>query len=243
MESDFFMHRIKKNIYGSDSGFTLIELLVAIAAFSILSVGIVMIFDSFQRGYTTQQITSDTIQKARGALSYMSMDIKAAGLDPVGSVKPTGGALEGDVSNFTIRTATDKTLTFDMDIPDAAGDFNGTLEIAAERITYRFDNNRLMKFVGNPPAIGVTPVANEVIPEVDSAASSFQYFMADGADVGSDEDPVPLVGGAVAAANIERIRSIGITLVVSENAGRDGLVTRTFTSRVLCKNHVLNSLR
>ncbi|WP_027358298.1 PulJ/GspJ family protein [Desulforegula conservatrix] len=197
------------------NGFTLIELLVAIAIFSIISVGMVTIFDSLQRGYTTQQVTSDVIQKARSALSFMMEEIKYAGLDP----KESG--------NFNVVTATDKIFTYEFDTRDETTDFNGTRDdsdVRPERKTFRF-NNGILEYVDN---LGLTKQANPetLVPET-GPDSVFQYLNSEG----------------LPTTNINDIRAVRVILTVRELSGRSGTVSRTLESMVLCRNLLFNSQR
>lgn len=208
------------------SGFSLIELLIALAIFSILSVIIVTFFNSFTRGHTEQMATSDSLQKARGALNYMVEEIKLAGLDPEES------------GNFNIISASATTLTFDFDTPDpnpaVSPRFDGVVNLnsgnQAERVTYRFANNRLERLENqgltttpNPPST----VPEVLVPEIDPANSGFVYL---------DENNAP-------TAVLDNIRIIDLNVAVQEDSGYGNKASRMFTARILGKNLIFNGQR
>lgn len=218
----FIRDRIKViNKNQGNTGFTLIELLIAMAVFAIISVVIVTVFDRFLRGYTTQQVTSDVIQKARGALVMMTADIKLAGLDP----RETG--------NFSIVTADPTLFTYDFDTQQA-GVFNGVRDTSTttpERRSYRFLNGKLEQL--DNLGLVSAPQTDTLIPEIDTANCRFEYLKADRS----------IIAAPVAAASLPDIVFVRVVLAVKERAGRDGYVTRTMDSLVLCRNMQFNAQR
>lgn len=225
-------------------GFTLIELLIAIAIFTVVSVLIASFFVSLQQGYTTQHVTTDVLEKARAAMMVMSSDIKHAGLDPKGTKAPTTEiAIEGSDSNFKIVSAESKTITFDMDSDDG-GAFNGTLELSRERIAYRFDNNRLLRFVGTPPDAGINPPNDNIlVSSINSAASTFQYFVPDDGDITDADSEEDELSQPISPVDALRISSVRIYLVVMDEAGRSSKISRTLTNRIRLKNILFNAQR
>lgn len=230
----------KKNYSKSENGFSLIEILVALAVFSIITAIITVFFDRFQRGATTQQVTLDVMQKARTVLMFMSEDIKMAGLDPAES---------GNFNLVTVVNAapalTDKVLTFDFDTPDPDptvmprfdGDLNTNPANAAERITYTFTAGGVLQRTLNLGLVtSPTPVPEILLTDVDFANSGFTYLDRNGNEVADgDSNGVPDSPGDV--------RSVVVTLTVRQNAGRDGEISRTFSSRIFCKNLIFNAQR
>jgi prepilin-type N-terminal cleavage/methylation domain-containing protein len=59
-------------------------------------------------------------------------------------------------------------------------------------------------------------------------AIQFRYF--------DDADPPQEIAAPVSGADLERIRSVGISLTLQRPAGRDEPVTRTYTTQVQCRN-------
>lgn len=200
-------------------GFTLLEILIAMGVFAIISLIIVTFFDSFMRGSTSNQVTSDVLQKARSSIDLMNEDIKLAGLDPEGS------------KAFNLITVNATTFTFDFDAPDASSKFDGTLNTnpvnAPERLTYRFLNGNLERVTNLNLITTPAPVPEIVVSGVNMANSRFEYLDESGA----------------ATAVLNDIRLIRIVLSISGAAGRGSAVTRNLTSTVRCPNLYYNSQR
>lgn len=213
-----------KKLIDKQNGLTLVELLIAIAVFSIVSVMIMAIFFSFQRGYTVQQVTTDVVQKARGALIFMSADIKMAGLDPK------------ETKNFSIVTAESNLFTFEFDTPDpnANNEFDGVRLVQTdrpERRTYRFQNGRLEQI--DNFLLVASPTVETLIPSIDQANCRFEYLRADRTVI-----PVP-----VASGSLTDIVFVRVVLTVREPSGMGSTVSRTMDSLVLCRNMQFNAQR
>lgn len=214
------------------SGFSLLELCLALALFSVFIVAITGFFTTFQRRTATQQVVSDVVQQIRSALVFMAEDIKLAGADP------------SESKRFNVVTATDTEFTFDFDTPDpdpsAVPRFDGLLNTnplnAAERVTYRFLNGNLQKILNLGLITSPAPEVENILQSVDFANSRFQYF---------DEDTniIPDANGDGAVDKPEDIRSVQIDLTVKEKSGRDAPVSKSFTSRVMCRNLTFNAQR
>lgn len=120
-----------------------------------------------------------------------------------------------EAAGIGIATATSTTIRFTAD-----RDMNGSIDAGnSEDITYFYDTaiNRLDQFLDG---------ANRQ-PFIDNVSSmTFIYLDADGNDLG---DPV-------AAADLDDIRTILISLTVQEPAGRQGLIARTYSTRFRCRN-------
>lgn len=120
-----------------------------------------------------------------------------------------------EAAGIGIATATSTTIRFTAD-----RDMNGSIDAGnSEDITYLYDTaiNRLDQFLDG---------ANRQ-PFIDNVSSmTFIYLDADGNDLG---DPV-------AAADLDDIRTILISLTVQEPAGRQGLIARTYSTRFRCRN-------
>ena len=120
-----------------------------------------------------------------------------------------------EATGFGIATATSTSIRFTAD-----RNMNGTLDAGnSEDITYLYDTavNRLDQDLDG---------ANRA-PFIDNVSSmTFIYLDADGNDLG---DPV-------AAADLDDIRTILISMTVQEPAGRQGLIARTYSTRFRCRN-------
>lgn len=200
-------------------GLTLVEILIAIGVLSIVSLIIMTFFDSFMRGSTTNQVTSDVLQKARSVIDLMNEEIRIAGLDPRGE------------KAFNIVTATSTTFTFDFDTPDASGVFDGMLNTnssnPSERTTFRFLNGNLERVANLGLIATPTPVPENLVTGVNMANSRFEYL---------DED------GSITTV-LNNIRTIRIVLALTSPAGRGSSVSRTLTTTVRCPNLFYNAQR
>lgn len=229
MGNEFFMPAgtVKRSKVSEEKGFTLVEILIAMAVFGIVSAMVVTVFDSFQKGYTSQQVTSDALQKARSALSYMTSEIKIAGLDPSASGK------------FKVRTASLTEFTYDFDTDPFDGAVNTVAANASERKTFIFQNNKLQiienKVVSGAPSAGSAKTAEDLLSNINMNAtatspSRFEYL-------DRNDKPIPApVSSGVASESLPEICSVRIFLSVKEPAGRSGDITKNLDTTVLCRN-------
>lgn len=74
------MANSKFNIKNSN-GFTLIEILIALAISSIVMIALYQIFNSQQKNYLVQEEVAHIQQNARGAMLFLTNDIRMAGYD------------------------------------------------------------------------------------------------------------------------------------------------------------------
>lgn len=190
-----------------NKGFTLIELLVALAVSTIALTAVISVYTGLTRSYTTQNVAADMQQVVRAGIDFMVEDIIVAGLNP------------NNAAGIGIAVANSSYLRFTAD-----RNMNGTLDSAnSEEITYTYitASNRLDQCLDE--TIGVA----DCQPFIDNVtALTFSYL--DG--VGND------LGDPVAAANLDNIRTIVISLTVQEAAGREGLIARTYSTSFRCRN-------
>lgn len=224
MEQEISFFCRKKLRMSGDKGLSLIELMIAMAVVSIVSLVVMMVYNSFLTGYTNQQVTSDALQKVRSALSYMASEIKHAGLDPA------------DTKKFKVRTAESLRFTYDFDTDPFDGDINSDNTKPSERKTFQFAGGKLQVVenmtVAGAPSVGTQKSAEDLLPSVDMNAtvtspSRFEYL---------DNDNNPITPLPVAPERIPEICSVRIFLAVKEIAGRSGYVTRAADTTVLCRN-------
>ncbi len=193
---------------GGSEGFTLMELVIVLAISSILMAAVMSTMATLQRSFTTQDVAADTQQDVRMAMVLMTRDIKQAGLDPLTSA---GSGFERADSSY-IRVTSDR-------IPTGGIEANGTIDDTNfERVSYFRDPGtnelRIRLYEGSVVSETTQTLADNI------TNLQFTYFDADG----------------VVTADMPDIRSVGILLTASAPAGRDGLVTRTYTTRVRCRN-------
>ncbi len=188
-------------------GFTLVELLVAMSVGAIVLTAIYSVYGGLTRSYTAQNVAADMQQVVRAGIDFMVEDMITAGLNP------------GNAAGIGIATATSTSIRFSAD-----RNMNGTLDPAnSEEITYSYisASNRIDQCLDE--TIGTA----DCQPFIDNVtALTFNYLDGAGNDLG---DPV-------AAADLNDIRTIVISMTVQEPAGRQGLIARTYSTRFRCRN-------
>lgn len=217
-------------IAGNRKGFTLVDILVGLAMASVLMVAMVSLFTTLGRSYTTQNVAADVQQLTRAGMELMIQEIRMAGFDP------GGAAAAAIVSNFdntagfhidhdgkVAPTDADNiafTLDQDMDGRIDHCTTGGTAECPAaddnienELIAYRINNRTLEKYRGGSAVW-------EDLSEDNVSDLSFTYYDDTGAVTTAAED----------------IRTVEISMTVQLPAGRGGTVSRTYSTRVRCRN-------
>ena len=189
-----------------ESGFTLIEMLMAIAIVSILFGTVYGTFTNLNRSYTAETVKAGVQQKTRIGVEFMVRDIRLAGLDPLGS------ASAGFIS------ATQNSIQFTADM-NYDGDLNDPFEI----ITYALNGSELEQTTAD---LGTETLMDRV------ADLNFSYLDADENDLMNHAMSPP----QVPANELADIRTVVISLTTQRPAGKDGPVSRTYSTRVRCRN-------
>ncbi len=191
------------------SGFTLIELLVAIAMVAIVLAAIVGMFERLSRSYTTQNALADLQQGVRSTLDVMADDIRMAGYDP----------LETGLFGIEIAEVFRLRLTADRDKDSLIN----TTPAGQEVITYQYSpGNRSVKKLwceGRPLQDSETLLGGTDNP-INVISLSFNYL--DG------NDTTTTIRSAISA--------IEVTLTAEAPAGRNGMVRRTYKTRIEGRN-------
>jgi prepilin-type N-terminal cleavage/methylation domain-containing protein len=94
-----------RSLFLSNSGFTMIEILIAMAISTIVLTAVIEMYLGLTSSYTTESARAGAQQDLRDGMAIIVQDIRHAGLDPLGTA---GGG-------FTINTASDITITADLD--------------------------------------------------------------------------------------------------------------------------------
>ena len=116
-----------------------------------------------------------------------------------------------ETAGVGFQEATTSKLQFTAD-----RNMDGDTDDDFENITYELADNQLKQ---------TDHLGNQVLLDnLDEAQSEFVYLDIDGNDLGS---PV---------GDLAEIRTVAITLSVREPAGRGGLLVRTYTTRIRCRN-------
>lgn len=121
------------------------------------------------------------------------------------------GINPNDIANVGFQEASSGRVRFTAD-----RDMDGDTDDAFEDITYEIGGNQLQQTDHLGTQI--------LLANLDEGQSAFVYLDEDGDTLG---DPV---------ADLTDIRSVVITLTVSEPAGRSKMVNRTYTTRIRCRN-------
>mgnify|MGYP001823302838 FL=1 len=198
-------------------GFTLVEMVMVLAISTIVLAAMYSVFTIANKNFTTQNAAANVQQNLRSAIGLMARDIRVAGLDPTGS------------DNFGITYASQTKIRFTMDsIDSGSGDFNGIVDEANfEEITYGFQGNQVMQTLYETVTSSTADAAALISNIIEV---KFKYYDSANNDLG---DPVP-------ADQLENIRNVEILVTHEEPAGREGMVSRTLTRRVECRNLAFN---
>ena len=201
----------------SHRGFTLVEMVMVLAISTIVLAAMYSVFTIANKNFTTQNAAANVQQNLRSAIGLMARDIRVAGLDPTGS------------DNFGITYASQTKIRFTMDsIDSGSGDFNGIVDEANfEEITYGFQGNQVMQTLYETVTSSTADAAALISNIIEV---KFKYYDSANNDLG---DPVP-------ADQLENIRNVEILVTHEEPAGREGMVSRTLTRRVECRNLAFN---
>ena len=221
----------KKILDGRPAGFTLVDILVGLGMASVIMVIVVGIFTTMAKSYTTQNVAADVQQVARAGVDLMIQEIRMAGFDP------TGGAHAGIVNDFdedsgfhedhdgnvapTDATHFAFTVDADMDgridhcrsVDTEIGCSQVDDNVENELIAYQINNGALEKYRGGRAEW-------EDLTQNNVSNLNFTYY---------DET------GAV-TTTVNAIRAIEISMTVQLPAGRGGTVSRTYSTRVRCRN-------
>ncbi|MCI5120525.1 MAG: prepilin-type N-terminal cleavage/methylation domain-containing protein, partial [Candidatus Electrothrix sp. AUS4] len=183
-----------------ESGFTFIELMVSMVIASFVFAGIYGVYTIQQRSYTVQEQVSEMQQKGRAALDFMVRDIRMAGYND-----PDGNCTSRGTSDFSKWKAESTTFTFLTCMDD---DGNENTPLAKVTIQYGLYKAYSSK-VADDLARKEDSDPNQLIVE-GLDALEFCYYLEDPADPKKVLDCQTLV----AAADVSRIRSVQISMLV-----------------------------
>lgn len=188
------------DMVSGSGGFSVIELVVALAVMLLVMTGIISLFTTLNRTYTTQNVAAAVQQVVRTGIDIMTRNIRMAGFNPL-NINPIG----------IVEASTNK-IRFRLDL-----DGNGEIEADADRnedIAYLLNGNKqlIQQLNGNN-------ASNRSL--VDNVSDlKFKYLDADGQET----------------YDVDNVRAVEITLTVQEPAGRKHLLSRTYSTRVICRN-------
>lgn len=206
-------------------GFTLVEMVMVLAISTIVLAAMYSVFTIANKNFTTQNAAANVQQNLRSAIGLMARDIRVAGLDPSGS------------DNFGIAYASQKNIRFTMDSIDiGSGAFNGIVDEANfEEITYEFkDDLDPKRVVQTLYETASSPNAAVLISNIEEL--KFAYFDATNTNLIDTSLSPPRVPDD----KLADIRTVEILVTHQVPAGREGMVSRTLTRRVECRNLAFN---
>jgi type IV pilus assembly protein PilW len=196
-----------------EHGFTLVDILVGLAMASIVMAAIISLFTTVGRSYTIQNVAADVQQVTRAGVEHMTQNIRMAGLDPFG----TAGAEIKEFAADKIRFTLDRCSLPVGESTAGCGSPDGDVDDKFENVTYQWDPAK--RELQQTLYAGTGSVHKETL--VDNVSNlSFTYL---------DEDD----GTPTDAADI---RTVVITMTVEDPAGRGGIMRRTYSARVRCRN-------
>ena len=195
-----------------EQGFTLVDILVGLAMASIVMIAIISLFTSVGRSYTIQNVAAGVQQVTRAGVEHMTQNIRMAGLDPLG----TAGAEIKEFAADKIRFTLDR-CDVPVGGPEGCGSPDGDVDDKFENVTYQWDpaerklKQRLYEGTGS--------VYTETLVE-NVSNITFTYL--------DEDDGVP--------TDAADIRTVVIAMTVEDPAGRGGIMRRTYSARVRCRN-------
>ena len=216
---------------GRSAGFTLVDILVGLGMASVIMVIVVGIFTTMAKSYTTQNVAADVQQVARAGVDLMIQEIRMAGFDPTGSAaagivndfdQDSGFHTDHD-GNIAPTDTTHFAFTIDADMDGridhcrsedlAVGCSQVDDNVENELIAYQINDGALEKYRGGSARW-------EDLTENNVSNLNFTYYD----DAGT------------VTTSVNAIRTIEISMTVQLPAGRGGTVSRTYSTRVRCRN-------
>jgi hypothetical protein len=203
--------RFRPHIAGRQAGFTMVDILVGLAMASVVMVAIISLFAAVGRSYTIQNVAADVQQVTRAGIEHMAQNIRMAGLDPFGGAEAEIKEFKADKIQFSLDRCDIPIGTTGCGFPD------GDVDDKFESVTYQWDSvERELEqvlYAGTASESKATLIEN---------VSNLQFTYLD------NDNGTP--------ATAADIRTVIISLTVEDPAGRGGTVSRTYSTRVRCRN-------
>jgi type IV pilus assembly protein PilW len=199
---------MKSNIQGN-SGFTLIEMMIAIFMSSIVIGSILLVYQSQNESYHTQERIVEVQQNLRTGLYYIQQRLRMAGYDPTGTKQfglvfqlPFHAGIGTDLTSAN-------TIAFTVD-----EDQDGVIDDDDDELfAFRLHNNNLQEF--RRGAVSWIDIAKNI------EILNFVYIKEDGTNV---SDP--------STSELDDIRSIQITIIARpDKEDRYHTDTRKYTNQ------------
>jgi hypothetical protein len=180
------------------------------AIMSIALTSIYGLYMSYVRIYATEGVTTRVQQSVRASMNMMVRDVRMAGLDP------TGSGIFGitEISNQSIRFTADRDMDGELDDPDLSA---GSTEANLEQIAFTYDGANLLEMI--------LYNSDDSIESRDTLVDNVSYL-----------NLTYLDAADAITANPDAIRTVLIEMTVQKPAGRGGMVSRTLSKRIRCRN-------
>jgi len=191
----------------ADLGFTVVELLIACALVSILMAAMVKLFTVINSTYTTQNAAASVQQVVRTGIDIMTQNIRMAGFNPL---QLAGVGIQADSSADSIHFSFDRNEDGFIDIE------NGT-EDNYEIVRYFHHDNKLKRKIGAGNNMSIIDNVTDL---------TFTYFNGDNQEVPEEE----------VSEDFNAVKTVEVSMTVTEPAGRKQMVSRTYATRVMCRN-------
>jgi type IV pilus assembly protein PilW len=222
-------------------GFTMVEILVGLGLASVVLVIVIGMFISMGKSFTTQNAAADVQQIARAGVEVMIQEIRLAGLDPTGNAhagivndfNPSSGFHPAHTDKITPTDATHLAFTVDADMDGridhcVSVDLDSGCEaeddnVGNELIAYQINNGALEKYKAGSAEW-------EDLTQDNVSDLHFTYYDESGEALKVDEATGALLD------SVDAIRTVEISMTVQLPAGRGGTMSRTYSTRVRCRN-------
>jgi len=198
------------------AGLTLVELLVSLTVLGIVMSSIVQMFISMSTGYTTQNGVADLQQSIRAVTNLMVQEIRMAGFSSLSGTKFGITEAEKQKFSFTVDWDDDGFIT-------ASHSGNSSIIQESDIITYSYDQEKYS--LQRVTADGTESVSTQALlggsgDPMRIADLTFSYY-----DQMDKE-----------TSTLSDIRSIGVAVTAEIPAGRKGMLSRMYSTRIKCRN-------
>jgi len=186
------------------------------AIFGIFTAAAMAILIPMSRSYTTTDVATGAQQVVRMAVEVMAQDIRLAGLDPLKTLQGTDSS-GIPICGFQEASASSVRFTCDK-VPAGESEANGIIDDSNfENINYYYDAGAqalMLRLYAGAPVQTSQQLVNNI------SNLRFRYFDKEGNETG----------------NLDEICSVQISMTVDEDAGAEGTLQRSYSTRVLCRN-------